>query len=110
MKRPQAIFRSLGVFLLLVATTVGISRSVSPDTTDDKAALLAQVKDLESQLETCNQQITRLRAENDSLRGVLSEVVAKQARETPKNFVPYDYNGMRFYVGPAMPGHEVPSK
>ena len=106
MKRFQATFLYGGLLLLTVATTVGISYS-GESSSDPVAALQAQVKGLQAQLDTSNRQISELKAENDALRGILAAKIAAQPKfqpqVQPKGSVPFDYNGMRFYLMPAMP-------
>ena len=108
MKRFRATFLFGGLFLLMIATTVGISYSGdSSGCVDATAALQAQVKVLEAQLDSSNREISELKAQNDALRGILAAKISAQPnfqpQVQPKGSVPYDYNGMRFYLMPAMP-------
>src|SRR5262245_8730896 len=96
MKRSRFRVAYVGMCLLLVATAAGVALSDTPPT-DDVAALRARVKELEAQVST-------LQTENLSLRALIGKIAASQPRNGPKDAVPFEYNGMRFYVIPAAPG------
>jgi hypothetical protein len=112
MSGSRSWYLGLTAFFLLCAwSCLSCTSSRSAVLSDDRTAVQNRVKELEAQLASCSGQVSNVQTENDLLRQALAQISVRQPLKPPKGSVPFDFNGMRFYVMPAVSDqHPVPSK
>jgi hypothetical protein len=108
--KPLRLFcLALVISLLVPALTPrsGASGS-SPAAQDELSVLRNRVHELEAQVSSCGQQVADLRAENDLLGQVISQISTDQPAPPPKGSKPFEFNGRRSWIMPAAPDGQTP--